>query len=144
MDESARLELARSWAIWLSTRYRTPVLVSLHAAPTHGDQRNEHMHCVLPTRSLAEDGTFGAKLRELDDWKTGRPAIRDMRAAYESLANRALAAAHQDARVDMTRKRPPYTPKKVHNGPVATAIARSGRPSNLRSNLPNRREAGTR
>ena len=75
LNEPARLSLAQEWATWLSTRYHTPVLVSLHAAPSHGDRRNEHMHCVLPTRDLKPDGFFGAKLRELDDWKTGRQEI---------------------------------------------------------------------
>jgi len=135
LDADACRDLARRFGLWLAERYRTVVDVAVHAPDRTGDQRNVHAHILMPTREIGADGTFGAKLRVLHDPKTGPAEIEAMRVAWEELANRALAAAGVDARIDhrsLAEQGLDRAPT-VHLGPAATAVERrTGEPSQIR------------
>jgi hypothetical protein len=121
--------LARQYAEWLAERYRTAVDVAVHAPDPAGDERNIHAHLLLATREIGADGTFGAKLRVLDDRAAGPAEIEAMRVAWEEMANRALAAAGVDARIDrrsLVEQGITDRPPSWHRGPGATALERRG------------------
>ena len=105
LSPSQRQALADKLATYLADRYDTPALFAIHK-PEHGDERNHHLHCLLPTRALTRDGlSLGAKLRVLDDRTSGSPEIKHLRQDWQDMCNAALAAAGIDARIDMGRTR---------------------------------------
>ena len=129
LDAEACRDLARQYAQWLAERYRTAVDVAVHAPDPAGDERNVHAHILMPTREIGADGTFGAKLRVLDDRASGPAEIEAMRVAWEEMANRALAAAGVDARIDrrsLVEQGITDRPPSWHRGPGATALERRG------------------
>ena len=129
LDEEAHRDLARQFGQWLTERYRTAVDVTVHAPDPAGDERNVHACILMPTREMGADGTFGAKLRVLDDRASGPAEIEAMRVAWEEMANRALAAAGVDARIDrrsLVEQGITDRPPSWHRGPGATALERRG------------------
>ena len=129
LDAEACRDLARRFGQWLAERYRTAVDVAVHAPDPAGDERNVHAHILMPTREMGADGTFGAKLRVLDDRAAGPAEIEAMRVAWEEMANRALAAAGVDARIDrrsLVEQGITDRPPSWHRGPGATALERRG------------------
>ena len=126
-----RERLAVAFAQWLSARYRTPTIWAIHRPDPGGDQRNHHVHILLPTRALAEDGrAFGAKLRVLDDRtksddggpSRGIQELKALRSEWGRQCNAALAAAGVEEQIDMGLA--PDGPRQVHVGATATAIER--------------------
>lgn len=129
LDAEACRDLARRFGQWLAERYRTAVDVAVHAPDPAGDERNVHAHILMPTREMGADGTFGAKLRVLDDRASGPAEIEAIRVAWEEMANRALAAAGVDARIDrrsLVEQGITDRPPSWHRGPGATALERRG------------------
>lgn len=97
LDAGQREALARQFAAAMVERFGLVADCAIHAPSGEGDQRNHHLHMLTTTRAVDGDG-FGAKTRALDDRKSG--AVEEVRALWEKLANDALAAARQEARID--------------------------------------------
>lgn len=95
-----RIALAESVADALVERYGVAAESAIHAPDAEGDQRNHHSHIQFSTRRMNEDGSFGAKTRELDDIKQGKVEVEWIREMVESKTNRALEAAGLESRVD--------------------------------------------
>ena len=53
----AQLLLAGAWVDCLAEHFRTSILYSVHRPSPDGDNRNFHLHAMLPTRHLAACGT---------------------------------------------------------------------------------------
>ena len=121
LDETQGIALVQRFAKELGERYHTATAWAVHRPDRKSDQRNTHAHIVLPTRALENDGTFSkAKLRQLDDRKTGPDEIHAIRALWEQCANEALIAAESKARVHTGR-----TPNPAPTlGPERTGIER--------------------
>ena len=150
LPERNRNRLAREYARWISERYNTPCAFAVHKPSRRGDQRNHHVHILMPTRALTPDATaFGKKLRILDVKQTSALEILAMRAHWQELANAFLKAAGLKARVNMARRDevetltplgPQPAPKKqehpnhLHLGPRAAAIERKA--ANAPSGMP--------
>jgi len=101
--ELSRMErhaLSASIADALVERYGVGVEVANHLPDSEGDGRNFHAHIMFTTRVVNADGTFGAKIRVLDDMSTGPDEILWIRKMVEDKTNQALEAANIDARVD--------------------------------------------
>ena len=138
LDAAQRQELARSYARELADRYGVGVDLNIHAPGKEGDQRNHHAHILLTACYCGPTGTLGKKAVELDPihcQRHGLPNVVEVeRERWESIANRALEKAGQEARIDhrsleaqgITDRLP-----GVHLGPTATAIERSGRESDI-------------
>ena len=103
LDEEQCTSLTAEFAALLTQRYRTHTAWSVHRPDKRGDARNMHSHIVVPTREL-ENGVFGKKLRVLDDHKTGRVEVAEIRQLWERTANTHLARAGHAARVDVSRR----------------------------------------
>ena len=103
LEEDQCTSLTAEFAALLAQRYRTHTAWSVHRPDKRADARNQHGHIVVPTRELV-NGVFGRKLRILDDHKTGRVEVAEIRKLWERTANTHLARAGHTARVDVSRR----------------------------------------
>ena len=125
LDDAQQLALAREWCDFLAARFHTPVPFAIHRPARDGDQRNVHIHALMPDRVVATDGvTMGAKLRVLGDRvDRGPKEILELRLAWQNMVNAHLQDAGVDASIDMGRTRPADQPS-VHAGPRRTGRER--------------------
>lgn len=140
-------DLVREFAQALAQRYGVAVDVAIHAPDREGDRRNWHAHLLATTRQVSRDASGGVVLGEkaaieLSDAKRkalglcdGAEEVKQVRALWAQLANRALEREGCRARIDARSlaaqgiERAPT----VHLGPAATAMERSGRDSDRRA-----------
>ena len=102
-----RLELVRDFAQGMADRYGVAVDFSIHSPDAKMDVRNYHAHIMLTTRKLEANGLGEKSEWELEDKKLralGRPTtydqLKDIRIDWEQRANRHLALAGHDIRID--------------------------------------------
>ena len=120
-----RETLVREFASEIVRRHGVIADVAIHKPHWHGDPRNWHAHVLLTTRRATVDG-LGEKTRELDDPRTGGPAIESLRELWAEMQNRRLEQAGVAERVDhrsFERRGMPLVPMQ-HLGPSAAAIER--------------------
>jgi MobA/MobL family len=90
---------------------------SIHAADPRGDQRNIHVHILVPLRKI-EKGSFGLK-EKCWGWKL-REEIVALRKGWATVVNRHLERWHHKARIDHRSlraqgiNRPPLRRKSYH------------------------------
>ncbi|HEX3365206.1 Ti-type conjugative transfer relaxase TraA [Phenylobacterium sp.] len=102
-----RLELTREFAHDLADRYGVAVDFAIHSPHGDTDVRNHHAHIMLTTRKVERDGLGEKSDLELENKRLtalGRPTshdqLRDIRLDWEDRANRHLALAGHDLRID--------------------------------------------
>ncbi|GAN81123.1 Ti-type conjugative transfer relaxase TraA [Acidocella aminolytica] len=119
LTAAQRVALTREFAQRLADRYGVAVDFAIHSPHGHTDIRNHHAHILLTTRKVAEIGPAGSagaavplglgekSELELENRKlealglpTTHDQVRDMRLAWEGLANEHLARAGLDMRID--------------------------------------------
>ena len=128
-SDAQRLEITREFARHLVERYGGAVDFAIHAPDRRGDDRNYHAHVMMSTRRLDADG-FGAKIRVLDDRRTGPREIEHVRQTWQDIQNRLLdqlgigrvSCKSLDAQ-GMDRE------STLHMGVAATAMERKGEPT---------------
>ena len=132
LTHEQRVAAVREFATSLTQRYGVAVDFAIHAPDRHSDDRNYHAHLLMTTRRTDAQG-FGAKTRELDDYKTGPAEIEAIRKGWERIGNRALEQAGLDIRIDCRSfaERGIDRDATVHLGPVASAIERNGEETEL-------------
>jgi ATP-dependent exoDNAse (exonuclease V) alpha subunit len=132
LTDEQRLEAVRGFAAALVERYRVAIDFALHAPDRHGDRRNYHAHLLMTTRRIGPEG-FGAKTRELDDFKTGPREIEAIRMTWERIGNRALEQAGIDERIDCRSYADQGVDREatVHLGPIASGMERKGDATDL-------------
>jgi len=143
LNGEQRGELARTFAVELSSRYQVAIDLAIHAPGKEGDQRNHHAHLLCTTRQLlkGEDGKacLGDKASiELSDTKRrslGMVRVSDeittVRQLWEELANGALLKAGRAERIDSRSFKAQGIEQEPtqHLGPVASEMERRGRQS---------------
>ena len=126
LTSEKREALAARWAQHLASRYNAAVAYAVHRPDRRGDERNHHVHCLMSTRALGEDGTPRVKLREFhvrskspesratDSAREqeridsgGSNEIHTLRAEWEVMCNQALVDAGIDAAIAMGRLEDP-------------------------------------
>lgn len=102
-----RLSLTRDFACDMANRYGAAVDFAIHQPHTEGDVRNFHAHVLMTTRTVGPDGLGEKTLIERENkWllnhnrPTSHMQLRDIRQVWENHANRHLARAGLDIRVD--------------------------------------------
>ncbi|WP_455273806.1 Ti-type conjugative transfer relaxase TraA [Rhizobium herbae] len=107
MTSEQRLSLTRDFARDLANRYGAAVDFAIHQPHTEGDVRNFHAHVLMTTRTVGPDGLGEKTLIEREnkwllnhDQPTSHMQLRDIRQAWENHANRHLARAGLDVRID--------------------------------------------
>ena len=105
LNDEQCVALTSEFSELLARRYRTHTAWSVHRPDKRGDARNKHGHIAVPTRELdAVGGGFGKKLRILDEHKTGRIEVAEIRQLWEEGANTHLERAGHAARVYVGRR----------------------------------------
>ncbi|MCK6104719.1 Ti-type conjugative transfer relaxase TraA [Brevundimonas sp. EYE_349] len=102
-----RLALAREFAQGLADRYGVAVDFAIHSPHGDTDVRNHHAHILLTTRKVEREGLGEKSEMELENKRlialglpTSHDQLRDLRLDWEDRANRHLALAGHDLRVD--------------------------------------------
>jgi Ti-type conjugative transfer relaxase TraA len=102
-----RLELTREFAHDLADRYGVAVDFAIHSPHGDTDVRNHHAHIMLTTRKVEQDGLGEKTDLEQENKKlialglpTSHDQLRDIRLDWEDRANRHLALAGHDIRID--------------------------------------------
>jgi len=132
LTDEQRLTAVRQFAAALVNRHRVAVDFAIHAPDRHSDWRNYHAHMLMTTRRIDENG-FGAKTRQLDDFKTGPREIEAIRSLWERIGNRVLEEAGLDIRMDCRSYADQGIDREatVHLGPVASGMERKGEATDL-------------
>lgn len=107
LSDSQRLALTRAFAQDVANRYGVAVDFSIHRPDGDTDVRNHHAHIMLTTRKVGRSGLGEKSDLELENKKLvalGRPTsheqLRRLREDWELTANRHLALAGHDVRID--------------------------------------------
>ncbi|TAZ66835.1 Ti-type conjugative transfer relaxase TraA [Rhizobium ruizarguesonis] len=102
-----RLALTRAFAEDLANRYGAAVDFAIHRPGEGSDIRNSHAHLMMTTREVTETGLGDKTLLERENrWllanhlPPSQLQLKDLRQAWEHLANRHLAMAGHDIRID--------------------------------------------
>ena len=107
LDGERNAELVRSFAGELAQEYGCAADWAIHAASRGGDRRNVHAHILITVREVLPEG-LGGKIRLVQEQarlkREGLPLsaeqLRMIRERWAELANRALAEAGLDIRID--------------------------------------------
>jgi Ti-type conjugative transfer relaxase TraA len=107
LNAEQRLALTRVFAQGLANRYGAAVDFAIHQPGGGGDLRNSHAHLMMTTRQVTESGLGDKTMLERENrWLLANnlpPAqlqLKDIRQVWEQLANRHLAIAGLDIRID--------------------------------------------
>ena len=107
LTAAQRLELTREFAQGLADRYGIAVDFAIHSPHGATDVRNHHAHIMLTTRKVEASGLGEKTELELENKKlialglpTSHDQLRDIRMDWEQRANRHLALAGHDIRID--------------------------------------------
>ncbi|MAL56614.1 MAG: Ti-type conjugative transfer relaxase TraA, partial [Brevundimonas sp.] len=102
-----RLALTREFAQGLADRYGVAVDFAIHSPHGATDVRNHHAHILLTTRKVEREGLGEKSEMELENKRlialglpTSHDQLRDLRLDWEDRANRHLALAGHDLRID--------------------------------------------
>ncbi len=102
-----RLALTREFAQGLADRYGVAVDFAIHSPHGDTDVRNHHAHILLTTRKVEREGLGEKSEIELENKRlmalglpTSHDQLRDIRLDWEDRANRHLALAGHDLRID--------------------------------------------
>ncbi|NEH47121.1 Ti-type conjugative transfer relaxase TraA, partial [Rhizobium leguminosarum] len=102
-----RLVLTRAFALHLANRYGAAVDFAIHRPGEASDIRNSHAHLMMTTRQVTEAGLGDKTLLERENrWllanhlPPSQLQLKDLRQAWEHLANTHLERAGLDIRID--------------------------------------------
>ncbi len=136
LSSGQRLALTRAFAQDLADRYGAAVDVAIHRPHGESDTRNCHAHLMMTTRKVTERGLGEKTVIERENrWllanhmPTSQLQLKDLRQAWEHFANRHLAMAGLDIRIDHRSHREAglSIEPTEHVGVHATQINRQGR-----------------
>jgi hypothetical protein len=135
MNDNQREEFAREHAKFLVNRYGCAVDMNIHAPHPEGNDKNYHVHFLMPTRMLEKSGFTGKTELELDGktkkkmgFSTGKNQIKEMRKNWENDYNTAMERGGFSERVDSRSYEDQGLEKKptIHKGAAVTAMERKG------------------
>lgn len=107
LSPEGRLKAARAFARDLANRYGAAVDFAIHSPSEHGDIRNYHAHVLMTTRRVGKTGLREKTYLEhknarllANGMATTDMQLRDIRQAWEGIANRQLQREGLDVRID--------------------------------------------
>ncbi|MBY5877548.1 Ti-type conjugative transfer relaxase TraA [Rhizobium ruizarguesonis] len=107
LSAEQRLALTRAFALHLANRYGAAVDFAIHRPGGGGDIRNSHAHLLMTTREVRENGLGDKTLLERENrWllanhlPPSQLQLKDLRQAWEYLANTHLERVGLDIRID--------------------------------------------
>lgn len=135
LDEEQRVELTRAFARDLAERFGGAVDFSIHKPDPRGSEKNHHAHIMMTTRQISDAGLGEKTVIEWENKKllrrnmpTTSLQMKEVRLAWELLANEALERAGHDVRIDHRshKARGLEIEPTRHVGVHATAVERKG------------------
>lgn len=135
LDEDQREELTRRFAQELADKFGAAVDFAIHKPDPRGSEKNHHAHVLMTTRKVTPEGLSEKTLIELKnavllnkDLPTTFLQLKEVRLAWELVANEALERAGIDARIDhrSNSARGLELEPTRHVGVHATAVQRQG------------------
>ena len=129
LTDEQRHRVTVRYANHLMERYGIACDYAIHRPHKGGDSRNHHAHIMFTTRRITPEG-MGEKTRELDDKTQGKEEIKQLRKAWETLCNEALAEVSQE-RIDCRSLKDQGIDRipEPKQGVIATKMERQGRVS---------------
>lgn len=107
LSPEGRMKAARAFARDLANRYGAAVDFAIHSPSEHGDIRNFHAHVLMTTRQLGKTRLGEKTCLEHKNARllaqgmaTTDMQLRDIRQAWEGIANRQLQREGLDVRID--------------------------------------------
>ena len=107
LSPEGRLNAARAFARDLANNYGAAVDFAIHSPSEHGDIRNYHAHVLMTTRQVGKTGLGEKTYLEhknarllANGMATTDIQLRDIRQAWEGIANRQLQREGLDVRID--------------------------------------------
>jgi ATP-dependent exoDNAse (exonuclease V) alpha subunit len=135
LDAKQRQALATELAQHLANRYQVAVDLAIHSPNGKTDARNHHAHLLMTTRTVTASGLGEKTMLERENralarigWPTTHQQVRELRETWADLANRHLARAEHDLRIDHrshAARGIELTPT-AHRGVHATQLSRKG------------------
>jgi len=131
-----RIALTREFAEDLANRHGAAVDFAVHQPHSASDVRNHHAHVMMTTRQVTREGLGDKTFIEREnkwllsnDLPTSQMQLRDIRQAWEQMANRHLAMAGLEIRVDHRShaERGLEIEPTEHAGVHATQMDRNGK-----------------
>lgn len=135
LDDEQRIELTQAFSRELSERYGTAIDFAIHRPDARGSVLNQHAHIMMTTRAVSAEGMGEKTLFERENaWllnnnlPTTFLQMKEIRLAWERVANDALERAGFDARIDhrSNKARGLEIEPTRHVGVHATAVERKG------------------
>ena len=126
LNKEERFKLTAKFCRWLAQEYQVAVDCCMHRKDKNDAQENPHLHVMFTTRRYSQEGTLGAKTRELDDLKTRTTHLLHLREKWADFCNEYLQfygetidhRSFRDQGVDLL--------PQIHVGSAATTMARRG------------------
>ena len=126
LSKVERFKLAAQFCRWLAQEYQVAVDCCMHRKDRNDQEENPHIHVMFTTRRYSQEGTLGAKTRELDDLKTRKTHLLHIRERWANFCNEYLQfygkiidhRSFKDQGID--------TLPQIHVGSAATTMARRG------------------
>lgn len=135
LEGKDRISCLEEISAQIRNRWSVAVTWAAHAPDDEGDERNFHGHLIWTTRTVTDDGFFGAKTRELDVKPSSSQEITWLRSMIAETINHHLADDGLDARIDSRSRRTRWlageiseaeATRALHLGPSASALERRG------------------
>lgn len=135
LDDEQRIELTEAFSRELVERYGTAIDFAIHRPDPRGSEKNHHAHIMMTTRSISANGLGEKTLLEQENKKllrsnlpTTNMQMKEIRLAWERVANDALERAGFDVRIDhrSNKARGLEIEPTRHVGVHATAVERRG------------------
>ena len=126
LNKEERFKLTAKFCRWLAQEYQVAVDCCMHRKDKNDLQENPHIHVMFTTRCYSQEGTLGAKTRELDDLKTRTTHLLHVREKWADFCNEYLQfygetidhRSFKDLDVDVL--------PQIHVGSAATTMTRRG------------------
>lgn len=126
LTKEERFKLAAQFCHWLAQEYQVAVDCCMHRKDKNDPQENPHLHAMFTTRRYSQEGTLGAKTRELDDLKTRKTHLLRIREKWADFCNEFLQfygeiidhRSFKDQGIDAL--------PQIHVGSAATTMVRRG------------------
>lgn len=126
LNKEERFKLTAKFCRWLAQEYQVAVDCCMHRKDKNDPQENPHLHVMFTTRRYSQEGTLGAKTRELDDLKTRTTHLLHVREKWADFCNEYLQfygetidhRSFKDQGIDLL--------PQIHVGSAATTMIRRG------------------
>ncbi|MCA1807303.1 MAG: MobA/MobL family protein, partial [Actinobacteria bacterium] len=128
LDRAQQQQLATGFAQHIVDKYGVAADVCIH---DNSDSSNPHAHILTTTRAMNQDAELCGKTRVLDDRKTGKQEVTQLREVFADMQNQALGQAGSQERVDHRSYADQGLELKptIHLGVAAAAMERRGEPT---------------